>query len=317
MALSRVNELPEFYGEVAMGRAVLDLVWGFIAFAAVLAVSVLTRQHQDLRSFALATYVAFFAAAFHRAKHRRGRLWLTAVLVALGGIVPVVAMNRLRIAFTAQPFIVSFLMLSGCAAVLGVGTRRLNTRNGTRYAAALGYLSIIAVLGIVFVVIPHWVESSAYRSVNQQITPFYTETLTGKKLSSEDWKGHVVVLSFWATWCTPCQAELPEIAAIQVKYHDNPNVLIFAVNSGNHGETPAKAQAYLTKKQLMLSPAMDSFGVAPDEDSWGPAAESLSVTSLPALYILDRSGRLRVIHLGYDSSEHLADSLSHQIDRLL
>ena len=161
------------------------------------------------------------------------------------------------------------------------------------------------------------IESSAYRSVNQQIAPFYTETLNGTKLSSEDWKGHIVVLSFWATWCTPCQAELPEIAALQAKYHDNPSVLIFALNSGNHGETPAKAQAYLNKRQLMLRPAIDSYGVAPDEDSWGPAAKSLSVTSLPALYILDRTGSLRVIHLGYDSSEHLADSLSYQINRLL
>jgi hypothetical protein len=77
------------------------------------------------------------------------------------------------------------------------------------------------------------------------------------------------------------------------------HVLIFALNPGNHGETPAKAQAYLTERKLMLDPAIESFG------SWGPAAKSLSVTSLPALYILDRSGRLRVIHLGYDSSEHL------------
>ena len=126
-----------------------------------------------------------------------------------------------------------------------------------------------------------------------------------------------MVLSFWATWCTPCQAELPEIAALQAKYHDNPNVLIFALNSRNHAETPAKARAYLIKRQLMLKPAIDSFGVAPDEESWGPAAKSLGATSLPALYILNRSGSLRVIHLGYDSSEHLADSLSHQISHLL
>jgi len=300
-----------------MGGAVLDIVWGFIAFAVVLAVSFITRQHQDIRVFLVATCVAFFAAALLRANPRRRRLWLTVLLVALGGIVPVVTMNRFGIAFTAQPFIVSFLLMSVCAAILGMGIRLLNARAGTRYAAALGCLSTVVILAAIFVAIPRWIESGASRSVNQVITPFYTETLTGKKLYSEDWKGRVVVLSFWATWCTPCETELPEIAALQAKYRDNPNVLIFALNSGNHGETPAKAQTYITKRNLMLNPTIDSFGVSADEDSWGPAAKSLGVTSLPALYIVDRSGRLRVIHLGYDSSEHLADSLSHQIDKLL
>jgi thiol-disulfide isomerase/thioredoxin len=300
-----------------MGKAVLDFLGGFIAFAVVLAVSFITREHQDIRSFLLATSVAFFAAALLRTSPRRGRLWLTVLLVALGGIVPVVAMNRLGIAFTARPFILSFLLISVSASILGMAIRWLNARVGIRYAAALACLSTVAILAVALVAIPRWMEGSAYRSVNQEISPFYTETLDGKKLSSEDWKGRVVVLSFWATWCTPCQTELPEIAALQAKYRDNPTVLIIALNSGNHGETPAKAQAYLTKRNLMLNPAIDSFGVPADSDTWGPAAKSLNVTSIPALYILDRSGRLRVIHLGYDSSEHLTKSLSGRINELL
>jgi thiol-disulfide isomerase/thioredoxin len=296
-----------------MGTEVLDLVWGFIAFTVVLAVSFITREHQDIRSFLLATCVAFFAAALLRANPRRGRLWLTVLLVALGGIVPVVTMNRLGIAFTAQPFIVSFLLMSVSTSILGMGIRWLNARAGARYAAALGCLSTIAILAAVFVAVPRWMESGAYRSVNQETTPFSIETLTGKKIYSEDWKGRVVVLSFWATWCTPCETELPEIAALQAKYRNNPKVLIFALNSGNHGEAPRKRRP--TSPREILWSTQPS--IAPNEDSWGPAAKSLGVTSLPALYILDRSGRLRIIHLGYDSSEQLGKSLSRRIDELL
>ena len=296
-----------------MRKSVFDLLWGLIAFIAVLAVSILTREHQDIRSFALATFFGFFAAAFHRAKARTEKLWLTALLVGLGGIVPVVIMNQLRIAFTGTPFFLSFLMLGVSAAALGTGTHWLRARGRTKYASLLGLLSSITVLVTVFAVIPRWIESSAYRVVNREVTPFAVESLNGEKISSEAWKGHVVVLSFWATWCTPCQAELPEIATVRA----HPEVLILALNSGNHGETPSKAQAYLAQRKLMLSPFIDSFGVAPDEDSWGPAAKSLSVQSLPALYILDRQGRLRVIHQGFDPSEHLADSLSRRINQLL
>lgn len=137
-----------------------------------------------------------------------------------------------------------------------------------------------------------------------------------KPVTANELKGHVVVLSFWATWCTPCHQELPKIAAVQDQYRDNPNVLILAVNSGNHGETPEKARAYLSRTHLCpLQGAIDSS--ATGDDSWGPAAKSLGTTSLPVIYILDRSGTLRVIHSGYDSSEDLSASLSRQIHDLL
>ena len=300
-----------------MGGTVLDLVSGFIAFAAVLAVSVLTRQHQDIRSFALATSVAFFGAAFYRAGIQRSRLWLTALLVAFGGIAPLLTMNRLGVAFTARPFFVSFLLISVGAAILGAAIRWLNARAGTGYAATFGCVTLALALAAIFMTIPRWVESAAYRDVNQEITPFSVDTIPGERISSDSWRGRVVVLSFWATWCTPCKAELPEIAALQAKYRDNPNVLVLALNAGNHGDTPLKAQTYLTRRNLELNGAMDRVGVAPDEDSWGPAARSLGVNSLPALYILDRSGRVRGIHLGYDSSEHLADQLSRRVNQLL
>ena len=298
-----------------MVPVVLDVVWGLIAFAAVLAVTVLTRQNQDIRPVTLAVYVAFFAAAFFRTRPQRDRVWLTPVTVAFGGIAPVITMNLLGVAFTAHTFIASFLLMSICAAVLGAGIRLLYARSEILYAAVLGGLSAAVAVAVIFVAIPRWEENAAYQEVDQAVEPFSIETLTGKHISSGDWKGHIVVLSFWATWCTPCQAELPEIGALQARYSGNRNVLIYALDSGNDGDTASKAQAFLSKRNFSVNSAIDSF--TSDRHIWGLAAKSLRVTSLPALYILDRSGRLRVIHLGYDSSEHLADSLSRRIEQLL
>ncbi len=301
--------------------AILDVLWGFIAFAVVIAVSYF---YQDMRPFLLAACLAFFAAGFYRAGLQSNgtpssaslkRLLQATMFVALGGILPAVTMNRLGIALTGSSFFISLLLASFLNAALGVLFRSLITRARMKYALVLGCLWALSILAVVYKAIPDWMDSRAYVAVDRDITPFRIQTLAGKSLASEEWKGRVVVLSFWATWCSPCHAELPEIQALQNQYRGNPNVLIFALDSATGGDTSAKAQAYLDAKKLTLTGTIDSSDTA--GDSWGPAARSLGLKGIPALYILDRSGKLRAIHLGYDSSEHLTETLSRQIDQLL
>ena len=301
--------------------AIFDVLWGFIAFAVVIVVSFF---YQDIRPFLLAACLAFFGAGFYRAGGQSNgtpstaplkRLLQAALFAAVGGIVPAVIMNRLGIALTGSSFFLSLLLASFLNAALGALFRPLISRDKMKYALVFGCLWTLSILAVVYKAIPDWMDSRAYIAVNRDVTPFRIQTLTGKSLASEDWKGRVVVLSFWATWCPPCHAELPEIQVLQNKYRANPKVLIFALDSATGGDTSAKAQAYLDAKKLTLTGTIDSADTA--GDSWGPAARSLGIKGLPALYILDRSGKLRAIHLGYDSSEHLTETLSRQIDQLL
>jgi thiol-disulfide isomerase/thioredoxin len=197
--------------------------------------------------------------------------------------------------------------------VLGASVRWLTLHEKRLVALVVMSASLILVGISAFKVVPAWSENRAYSAVERSITPFAFETLAGQKISSNDLKGHVVVLSFWATWCGPCQAELPEIAAVARHYAGNPKVLVFAVDSGTEGDTLDKAKTYLTRKGLTLTGAIDSV----DGESPGAAARSLKLSDLPVLYVLDPSGKLRVTHSGYDSSEDLQRSLSRQIDSLL
>jgi thiol-disulfide isomerase/thioredoxin len=297
--------------------SLIDVLWGFFAFAAVIAVSYF---YQDIRPFLLATCLAFIGAGFFRAGTQMTGtgskpLLRTALLVALGGILPAIIMNLLGIALTSSPFFVSFMLAGTLNAALGIVLRSLISRNKMKHALSLGCIWTLAILAVIYKVVPDWMDGQAYATVNQEVAPFRIQTLAGKTLASEQWKGRVVVLSLWATWCFPCHAELPEIQALQDKYRGNPKVLIFALDSATGGDTAEKAQTYLDHKKLTLTGMIDSLRT--DGESWGPAARSLGTKGIPAVYILDGSGRLRGIHLGYDSSEHLAKALSRQIDQLL
>ena len=158
--------------------AIFDVLWGFIAFAVVIVVSYF---YQDMRPFLLAACLAFFAAGFYRAGVQSNgtpssaplkRLVQASLFVALGGILPAVAMNRLGIALTGSSFFISLLLASIVNAVLGVLFRSLISRARMKYALVLGCLWTLSILAVVYKAIPDWMDSRAYVAVDRDITPF-------------------------------------------------------------------------------------------------------------------------------------------------
>lgn len=57
--------------------------------------------------------------------------------------------------------------------------------------------------------------------------------LSGKPLSSADWRGKVVLVNFWATWCGPCRAEIPEFVKMQDRYRDHLVIVGLSVDEGS------------------------------------------------------------------------------------
>ena len=297
----------------AMRQLASDVGSGFVAFLIVRFLPIVTGQHQDIRPFVLTTFLAFLSASFYRNLRTRTR-WLSASLgVALGGVTPGVMLRLLGMSLTVNAFFVLFLTTALFAVTLGAILSPLSLGNRRNTAILTGLLAAAAATVLAYRTIPGWLDRRAFQAVNQIRPAFDLHTLEGRTVKSDDLRGHVVVLSFWATWCLPCQAELPRIAAISKHYSGNPKVLILAVASGTEGDTAQKVHSYLCKRHLDVPVLIDSA----DGNASGPAANSLAVPSLPALYILDPSGHLRSIHLGYEASEDLEDSLPRQIDKLL
>lgn len=109
---------------------------------------------------------------------------------------------------------------------------------------------------------------------------FEAETLEGKKVSLEDYRGKVVLLTFWATWCEPCKKEMPEIQAAYEK-HKEEGLAVLAVN---FGEKQGPARAFFQKTALTFPSLLDRRA---------DIAERFGVISLPVTFFIDRDGIIR------------------------
>src|SRR5262245_50702899 len=110
--------------------------------------------------------------------------------------------------------------------------------------------------------------------------------LDGAKHRLEDYRGRVVLVNFWATWCAPCLEEMPSIE----KLRRSLDARRFAVLAVNVGEGPAKAAAFAEKMQL------GGFNILLDRDiktsrAWGARV-------LPATFIVDPDGKVRYSYYG-------------------
>jgi peroxiredoxin len=108
----------------------------------------------------------------------------------------------------------------------------------------------------------------------------------GTNLSLSQYKGQVVMINFWATWCGPCRQEMPLLDAMYKKYKGMGFTLI-----GVNVEPDSKA----AEKFLQGMPV--TFPVAFDAES--RVSKLYNVQGMPSTVIVDRKGNARVLHKGY------------------
>jgi len=117
----------------------------------------------------------------------------------------------------------------------------------------------------------------------------------GKDVSLTQYHGQVVMINFWASWCGPCRQEMPLLESIYKKY----NKLGFTL-LGVNVEPDSKA----AEDWLKATPV--SFPILFDKDS--KVSKLYDVAGMPSTVIIDRSGKVRVLHRGYkpgDENEYL------------
>jgi len=117
----------------------------------------------------------------------------------------------------------------------------------------------------------------------------------GTQVNLAQYKGQVVMINFWASWCGPCRQEMPLLESIYKKY----NKLGFTLLGVNVEPDSKAADDWLKQTPV-------SFPILYDKDS--KVSRMYDVSGMPSTVIIDRKGNLRVLHHGYkpgDENEYL------------
>jgi thiol-disulfide isomerase/thioredoxin len=115
--------------------------------------------------------------------------------------------------------------------------------------------------------------------------PLALRDLDGKEHTLADYKGKVVVLNFWATWCDPCREEMPAMQRLQDKLSGKP----FVILAVDYGEGPPRISEFLKKVPVR-------FTVLLDRDT--AAATAWKVKVLPTTLVLDPDHKVRFVAVG-------------------
>ena len=125
-----------------------------------------------------------------------------------------------------------------------------------------------------------------------------------KPISLADYHGKVVFLNFWATWCPPCQREMPEIQKLSEKYQNSEDIAILTVvMPGGQEMDAAGIKKFLKEKGFTMPVIFDD----------GRLSSSFQITSLPTTYMFDRDWNVYGSVVGQLSS----DMMENIIDRTL
>ena len=109
---------------------------------------------------------------------------------------------------------------------------------------------------------------------------------SGERLDLSDYRGKVIVVDFWASWCVPCRRSFPWLNAMNDKYA-NDGLVIVGVNLD---QDPASAAEFLQEYPARFQIRYDASGTL---------AREFNVQAMPSSFVIDRDGEIVAHHLGF------------------
>ena len=121
--------------------------------------------------------------------------------------------------------------------------------------------------------------------VGKEAPAFKLPDLSGKPVSLADFKGKVIILDFFASWCPPCRQEVPDFVELQKSYGDKGFAMV-GVALVSAGEAKAFADKIGVNYPILIDDGKVSI-------AYGP------IRSIPTTFVIDRSGKIVKLYIGF------------------
>lgn len=131
---------------------------------------------------------------------------------------------------------------------------------------------------------------------------FSAQLLTGENIQLSNYRGKVVMLNFWATWCPPCRAEMPAIQEAYDMYQER-GFIVLAINNA---ETPSQIQDFVDAFSLDMPMVLDVDG---------RLQRSFGIRSYPTSIFINKEGFIYATHTGMLTPLQLIDYIESGLDQ--
>jgi cytochrome c biogenesis protein CcmG, thiol:disulfide interchange protein DsbE len=177
-------------------------------------------------------------------------------------------------------------------------------------------LSIVLIVGIIWLVEGGRVEEPTAQASVVTLTGFQggttpqvgapapnftLESLDGRQVSLAELRGRPILINFWATWCPPCRAEMPDLQEVSRAY-ENAGLVVLGLNLQ---ESRDDVQRYADTLGLTFPLLLDRDGVV---------ATHYNLTALPTSYFIDRDGIVRDRYIGPLTAKGLRSKVAKIVD---
>lgn len=152
--------------------------------------------------------------------------------------------------------------------------------SGSRHSALLVSLLLLSLAAL---------ANARNLKVGDDPPNIFGKSSTGEVVRLGDFRGRIVVISFWATWCAPCRKEIPMLMALQ-EQATREKLVVLAINWRQSYETFRGIRKYFKDKAPQVTLISDEYGRAGD---------AYGVKGIPHMVIVGRDGKIAAVHEGY------------------